>query len=90
MKSKFLIVTFMSLLFSNMALAVIEEAQEVKTSKATYSCKRKSCERTAGDVEIDVEFQYTLITTSNSGNSSTKKKYKCKTTQNGATCKIIR
>lgn len=86
---KLLIATFMTLLISNGAMAVIEEAQEVKTAKATYSCKRKSCDRVSGDAEIDVEFQYTLITTSNSGNSSTKKKYKCKTTQSGATCKAI-
>ncbi|MGN0929966.1 MAG: hypothetical protein ACI4N3_04980 [Alphaproteobacteria bacterium] len=89
MKKNFLIATVMTLLFSNVALAVIEEAQEIKTSKATYSCKRKSCERIEGDVEIDVEFQYTLITTSNSGKSVTKKRYTCKTTQNGAKCKSL-
>ena len=86
---KLLIATFMTLLISNGAMAVIEEAQEVKTSKATYSCKRKSCDRVSGDEEIDVEFQYTLITTSNSGKSMTKKRYNCKTTQSGATCKAI-
>ncbi|MBD5398719.1 hypothetical protein HDR60_04420 [bacterium] len=86
---KTLLLTTLFYLFSNVAFAVIEEAQEVKTSKATYSCKRKNCDRISGDVEIDVEFQYTLITTSNSGKSSTKKKYNCKTTQSGATCRAI-
>lgn len=73
-----------------MALAVIEEEVEVKTSKATYSCKRKTCTRTVGDVEEGVEFQYTLITTSNSGKSVNKKRYTCATTKSGASCKAIK
>ncbi len=86
---KILLVTALFCLFSNMAFAVIEEDVEVKTSKATYLCKRKSCTRAKGDVEEGVEFQYTLITTSNSGKSVNKKKYKCLTTKDGATCKAL-
>ena len=86
---KFLFIVAFMFAGSNMALAVIEEEQEIKTSQATYLCKRKSCTRTAGKEEEGVEFQYTFVITSNSGKSSSKKRYNCITNKNGAVCKAL-
>ncbi len=82
--------TIIFILFINLSIPVfakIEVKQEVKTKKATYSCYNKKCERTEGEKEKDVKFDYTSITTSNSGKSSTKKVYHCITNDDGATCK---
>ena len=85
---KFIIFTiFVSL--SQIAFAKIEVKQEVKTEKATYSCYNKKCERIDGEVEKDVRFNYTSVTTSNSGKSSSKRKFSCKTTEDGADCRAI-
>ena len=84
-------ITFFTLftLISTSVFAKIEVKQEVKTEKATYSCYNKVCERIDGEVEKDVKFKYTSITTSNSGKSSSKRHYACVTTETGANCKAF-
>ena len=74
---------------STIVFAKVEVKQEIKTEKATYSCYNRKCERIDGDAEKDVKFTYTSITTSNSGKSSSKRTFSCKTTETGADCKAI-
>ncbi len=77
------------ILISAPSFAIIEVKQEISTEKATYSCYGKICERIKGEKEDKVEFEYTSITTSNSGKSIVKKKYKCISNKDGAKCKAI-
>lgn len=88
MKKLLFTLTFITI-FSKPSFAIIEVKQEVTTEKATYSCYGKKCERTKGEKEDGTEFEYTSITTSNSGKSVVKKKYKCITNNDGAKCKPI-
>ena len=86
MKKYLLTFTFITLI-SSTAFATIDVPQKIKVGNATYSCTRKSCELVDGKAEKNAEFEYTSITTSNSGNSVVKKQYKCKTTETGVHCK---
>ena len=86
---KFILLFILGIIYPLNADAIIKVKQEITTEKATYSCHSTECERTKGEIEIGTKFQYTSITTSNSGNSVSKRDFSCETTQTGASCKPV-